>query len=169
LVTAAALISRVRWIWPRRSLAAIAVLGLLGSFVSYWLELDILNKPGVRAAAALISSEGSAEQPVVVSSSFIYFSVNYYLTQASRPEPKLLSGTTELIHFAGGPILKTSDIITSAELSRVQSDILWVVDTSGFGGAKASLGHGWRVADEKKFPEIFPHQGDIFVTKYIRQ
>lgn len=169
LVAAAALISRIPWTWPRRSLAVFAIVGLSGTFLNYWLELDIPNKPGVRAAAAAIAAEGAALEPVVVSSSFIYFSVNYYFTHDfSRPEPRLLSDTAELIHFAGGPILKISDIITPAGVSQISADTLWVVDTSGFGGTKASLGADWRAVSEKVFPEVFPHQGEIFVTKYQR-
>lgn len=159
---------------PRRYVAwaaAIVGIGLLVTSIQYWNELQILDRPGSQGATDYVVSQISDNQPVIVTSPFIYFSVIHYLEEKYNHthSAKLYSETGELIHFAGGPILKQSDITGPSSFSTSSSNIIWLVETNGFGGDKLPLPSGWSVADEQMYPEVFPHQGQVFVRKITRR
>lgn len=147
-----------------------AVLGLmLFAFVGYWQELNILAKPGTRAATEHVFIERNNSEPIVVTSPFVYFGVLHYAEREFvSSEPKLYSETGELSHFSGGPILTPEDII-GPDVFAGEHDTVWVVDTTGFGGNKLEVPSEWLAISEKKWPEVFAHQGEVFVTEYQRQ
>lgn len=155
--------------WLRIAGAALTCLVFFSGTIAYWQELKISQRGGVRAATEFIITQ-KEPAPVIVSSSFIYFSVLHYFEEnnLSHSSPQLLSHDIELIHFAGGPILKTTDIITPQQLANLPSQNLWVIDTTGFGGRPTELSADWLKQEQHIFPEVFPFQGEIMITRYQR-
>lgn len=168
LIGWAGLCSRVpRTAWRTAAIFA-AVFFLTVSSLHYRRELNIPAKPGARAAAHYLFSARQEDQPVIVSSPFIYFAISHYAEQDfARDIPRLYSETHELAHFAGGPILTPTDI-TGPAVFTADSNTLWVVDTTGFGSQPLAVPFPWRAVAEQTFPEVFPYQGTITVTQYTR-
>ncbi len=169
LVAAALVLSRIPLRGVRRAGIALLLFGLLAGHLRYWHELDLAHKPGVHAATTHIYSSSFAEAPVIVSSPFVYFTVLHYAQEdfGVHSLPQLYSPTGELAHFAGGPILIPADVV-GADIFTTPSSTLWVVDTTGFGGTPLEVPVPWHAADHKTYPEVFPHQGDVTVTRYVK-
>ena len=154
--------------WLRRFAGTLVIIALAWGSWHYWQELRIPEKPGARQAVADLYALRQNNEPILVSSPFIYFSILYYATaEHDSTEPKLYSETGELSHFSGGPILTASDI-QGPEVFSSTSASLWIVDTSGFGGQPLKLPAGWRLESERSYPEVFAHQGDITIRHYVR-
>lgn len=169
LIGLALAVSAIPWRWPRRTVAALCVAGLAAASLAYWQELKIPQKPGAHAAAAQIFTSGNLQEPVIVTSPFVYFAILHYAAEEfDRPQSvKLYSEDGKLSHFAGGPILMAEDVIGPQVFSDVRES-LWVVDTTGFGGSIMPLPQDWTVAERSEHPEVFPHQGTVIVTRYTR-
>ncbi len=169
LAAFALVVSRMPWQWVRGGLIIAMVLGFTVGYVRYWHEIDVTHKPGVHAAAEYIYQDADSSSSVLVSSPFVYFAVLHYATEefAAPTPPRLYSSTGELAHFAGGPILIPSDVV-DASIFTTPTSPLWVVDTTGFGGTPLEVPAPWRAIETKTYPEVFPHQGDVSVTKYER-
>lgn len=155
--------------WQIAASIAVPALALVGA-VHLWLDLDIPSKPGAMASAAYIQEQLQDGQPVVVTSPFIFFSIDHYLQESyGRANlARLYSETGEFLHFAGGPILTQEDLIDPSVFASRNTDTMWLVDTSGFGGSKLAIPSPWRVAEEMSYPEVFVHQGEVFVRKLVR-
>jgi mannosyltransferase len=166
----AALLMTLPWRAWRIGLATAATVGFLVAFGVYWRELNIKERPGVRGAVEHITAQQIADEPILVSSPFIYFSVQYYAgEQGAASRALLISESGELAHFAGGPILRADDITTPTVFADETLASLWVVDTTGFGGQPYAVPAPWQATGETlRFPEVFSHQGDILVTRYTR-
>ena len=106
----------------------------------------------------------------MVSSPFVFFPVLHYAEEkfASGRAVKLHSETGDVAHFAGGPVLLLTDLTTSAELGATDAQVLWVVDTTGFGGTALAVPTPWQATMSKRFPEVFGYQGEIILTRYQR-
>ncbi len=169
LTAAAMLIWRVPSRLFRGVVTAVIVIGFLAAFGQYWQELNIPQKPGAHAAAQAVFTQAGAEEPVIVSSPFIYFAILHYAQEeyATKEMPHLYSETGELAHFAGGPILKIEDSI-GPDIFTTASPTLWVVDTTGFGATPLIPPAPWRATQVQTYPEVFSHQGVVTVTKYER-
>lgn len=169
IIIIAVLVSRITRPAVRIIAIAAITLGFFGAFTAYWIEIDIKNRPGARAASQLVYESRATEEPVLVSSPFIYFSILHYAKEefAGATLPKLYSPSGELSHFAGGPILTAEDIIGD-EIFKTESSVLWVVDTTGFGGTPLRLPAPWQPQNPRAFQEVFGHQASVFVTKYVR-
>lgn len=163
----------VLWHIPWRTLRGSAVLGatilLVAASLAYWFEIDIPHKPGAHAAAREIFMQRRAEEPVVVSSPFVFFAIDHYAEEEfSQPQVvKLFSESGQLAHFAGGPILTPANIV-GADIFAAHTPALWIVDTTGFGGSPLVVPHEWRKISQRSFPEVYGYQGDVTVTRYER-
>lgn len=168
----AMLLSRLRPAWFRYATLTLIIFGFAAASLSYWLELDIPDKPGAHAATKAIFEQYQTGQPVLVSSPFIFFAVDHYAREefnltALTAAPRLYSETGQLLHFAGGPILTAADIV-GPEIFKTDASTIWVVDTTGFGGSRLVPPPPWQPAITKTYPEVFPYQGDVLVTRYSR-
>lgn len=153
----------------RRAAVALILAWFVFSYVSYWRELDIPNKPGAQAAAALVFAEKKSTEPILVSSPFVFFAIDYYAREhGADTTPRLYGESAQLLHFAGGPIQKEEDRFTPAQLQAGDISSFWMIDTTGFGGSKAVLPRVWQPVQTAVFPEVFVHQGEVFVTRYVR-
>lgn len=161
----AAFIAAVPWRTWRRGLLAFLVALSLGSYLNYWRDLNVAGKPGARAAASAVYA-ASPSEPVVVSSSFVYFAILHYAQEEfhSGNLPRLYSETGELSHFSGGPILKQSDVVGPAVFKDAKK--IFVVDTTGFGGSKLVPPAGWKLTSIQSFSEVFGYQGEVSVSEY---
>jgi mannosyltransferase len=143
---------------------------LLASTWRYYWQLDLPTKPGSRAAVDSVYSQRAAHEPILVGSSFIYFSVAHYAAEnfPSSLAPRLYSptGSGEVAHFAGGPLINLADFLGPEALLATNS--LWIVDTTGFGGQETALSPDWQPTSKLYFSEVFPFQGEIIVTRYQR-
>jgi hypothetical protein len=168
----------------------LVVLFSLVSIAQFWHALDFPQRPGARAAAAFLAAQAAPGEPVVVSSSFVYFPMAFHLgcrmpagvalrSSAGWPDARcqnglavrLYSETGELAHFSGGPILVPADIV-GPEVFEALSPLpksrarLWVIDTTGFGGSRLAVPSPYQLEREERFPELFAYQGDIIVRAY---
>lgn len=168
IILVAAILTHIRWRWLRVLLLLAAIALFIFAAINFWQELDIQNKPGARAATNSIFQQYQENEPVIVTSPFVYFAILHYAQhQYGNDIPKLYSESGELSHFAGGPILTDADITGPEIFTSTVSDI-WAVDTTGFGGSKFQPPSPWREIYSTSYPEVFSHQGDILVTKYTR-
>lgn len=169
VVGLALLLSRLRPAWFRYATLALIIFGFAAASLSYWFELDIPDKPGARAATQAIFEQYQAGQPILASSPFIFFAVDHYAREEFNllAPPRLYSETGQLLHFAGGPILTAADIV-GPEIFKTDYRVLWVVDTTGFGGSRLVPPPPWQPLVTKTYPEVFPYQGDVSVTRYFR-
>lgn len=170
LVALAITVSRMPWKVPRRLLTASLCLGFGGGFFNLWTRLDILHKPGVTGAANYIAEHATPEQSILVSSSFIFFPLDYYAqTEVKKHfEPKLLADPASLSHFAGAPIVLSGDTIDPKILQDTSLKSLWLIDTTGFRGQITKLTSPWKLQERQVFSEVYPHQGDITVSQWRR-
>lgn len=171
LVVLAVCIFRARPVWLRRTLLALASLTLAGSFVSYWLELDILKKPGSHAATTYAFTHRTPDEPVYSTSSFIFFSVAHYAQEEFKNAtiPRLYSETGQLLHFAGGPILKTEDIIGPELFTNPDIKSFWLIETTGFGSSEMKVPDTFTRTDHQAFSELYGYQGDVIANRYARK
>jgi len=180
------LIARCISLLPKKfyisSLVALIVTGY-GFFTvnQFWTSLHFEDHPGTVAAVQYISLNAQKDDPIIVSSSFVYFSVLFHVNsepsgsmsflrkQASAgiSSVKLYSESGELSHFSGGPILTKEDIV-GPEIFQAKPNVIWAVDTTGFGGSKLPVPTEYKLDSEKSFSELFGHQGDIIVRKYSK-
>lgn len=169
LVGLAILLSLIPWRVLRLTLIITTIVGFLSASVVYWYEVDIPSKPGIRAATNFVYSNLEPQDPVIVSSPFVYFAARYYAeeTPGVQSLPLLYSEDGQLSHFSGGPILKTSDII-GQDVFAQKSDNLWVIDTTGYGGQLLKTPATWQIVRQVVFPEVYSYQGNIYVTEYQR-
>jgi len=157
---------------PAKTLRLILVIAVAiaigGSHLTYWQELDIANKPGAHAATRTIFRQLNPGEAIIVSSPFIYFAIEHYAKEEYNGTvvPKLYSNTGDFSHFSGGPILTDADFVGPSVYTDLQS--LWVVDTTGFGALPLILPPAWQPTFHQSFPEVFPHQGEVQVTRYSR-
>ncbi len=174
------LFARSVYFFPRRLANLLIILIVCFGFYRtsmFWKQLDFRNHHGAAAAAEFVLNEARPEQPILVSSSFIYFPVAFHLPSGVRyglaknqedvaiSTPHLYTESGELSHFGGGPIL-TKDDIVGKEIFATKPKTVWVFDTTGFGGSKLVLPDNYKLIDSRKFSELFAHQGEIIVNKY---
>ncbi|MBI3256073.1 MAG: glycosyltransferase family 39 protein [Candidatus Andersenbacteria bacterium] len=171
LVAVAVCIFRLRPTWLRRLLITLVSLLLASGFFIYWRQLNILAKPGSHAATAYAFTHRTADEPVYSSSSFVFFSVAHYAQEEFKNTtvPKLYSQTGELLHFAGGPILKTEDIIGSQVFTNPATKSFWLIETTGFGSSELKVPDTFIRTDHQVFPELYGYQGDVIANHYQRR
>lgn len=169
LIGFAVLIARIPFLIFRRIVTIGVVGGFLVAYIMFWQELDISNKPGVRTAAKYISANMQDGDRVVVNSPFVFFPLLHYAKEEfkGKLDPKLYSSSGDLVHFAGGPILITDDVVGPVVWESA-SRTVWAVDTTGFGGNKLEAPSGWKSRSTQPFEEVYPYQGKVYVTEYER-
>ncbi|MFH1353808.1 MAG: glycosyltransferase family 39 protein [bacterium] len=165
----AMLIFRLRPAWLKYLVLSLITVVLIITSYYYWLELDIPNKPGAHAATSYIFENRQADEPIIVSSPFVFFAIDHYAQENfnTGAVTHLYSETEELLHFAGGPILSAEDLVSS-EIFKSDTDTIWIVDTTGFGESSLIPPSPWQPNLTQTYPEVFPYQGEVLVTRYSR-
>lgn len=168
LIGFAAVFMRIPHTLTRRVLVTLFIAGSLFAYGRYWMELDIQNKPGAHAAAQHVFSQYQPGEAVLVSSPFIFFAIDHYAQEEfGKPNVvKLYSETGEVAHFAGGPILRPQDSFNPNNIH--SQNVVWMIDTTGFGGTETQLPPEWQRVSREAYPEVFGYQGEVIVSKYTR-
>jgi len=154
------------------SLIIIVMLASIVQYASAWQSLDADRRPGMAAASRYLTENANPEEKVAVSSTFIYFTHRYYnmLQGEQISEPKLyLQGISEirqLPHFSGTALLENKDLLGNLAQFAERGETVWLLWTTGFGGSKPEAPDSWSQTGEQKFPDVFQHKGDIFVTRF---
>jgi uncharacterized membrane protein len=168
IVALAALLSRIRPRIIRLFSIFIFIIFFMATYATYWTELDLNSKGGAHAATRDVYEQKASDEPIIVTSPFVFFSVLHYAQEEfNNNQPRLYSESKELAHFAGGPILKQEDVV-GPEVFNNENNVLWVVDTTGFGSTPLEPPSEWRSQYHESFPEVFPYQGNVMITKYIK-
>ena len=156
------------------SLFFILLITNLYTFSHYWKELNVKEKPGMKAAVELLKNNTKQGDILIVGSSFEFFNLKYYLNQLSANSyqltAKLYSGGQTTIdnmpHFAGTAILTNEDLLPNFE-SIDSGNTVWLLWTNGFGGNKPEVPSNWTQEEEHGFAEVRPYVGTwIVVDKY---
>jgi hypothetical protein len=146
-----------------RNGVAILLVGWSGAaYYDMWSRLDIQTRPGARGAAEFILKSAASDDPVVVSSSLIYYPMLYHLR--GEMDCRLLQSET-LAHNIGGPFSKPEDFITADEISGIAVGRAWVV-TGGWQDRPLSVPAHWKLIGSKQFREVFAFQRQISVDEY---
>jgi uncharacterized membrane protein len=143
-------------------IAAIIILGCLYGFVHNWESLDIKNKSGMAGAAVYLNQEVTQEDKIFVGSSFVYFTFRYYNQTSISPK---LYAPGELSHFSGTALLSDEDIIKNFQEAE-KGEIVWLINTTGFGNFQPEVPSNWVKLEEKSFQDAFDYRGWIIVSKY---
>lgn len=157
---------RPRWLSAAACLL-LAVFLLLGTYRHYQ-RLDLAHRPGLHAAIAQLAASAQPGEPVLVGSSFIFFPVLYYQQEkfTALPSPQLYSESSNLAHFAGGPVIQPANLAGPSFFRDHPPTSFWVVDTSGFGSTALPVPVAWQAETATAWPEVFPYQGEVFLKHY---
>jgi uncharacterized membrane protein len=143
-------------------IAAIIIFGCLYGFIYNWNSLDIKNKQGMAGAAAYLNQEVAPKDKIFVGSSFVYFTFRYY-NQTSVSSKLYAPG--ELSHFSGTALLSDEDIIKNFQETK-KGEIVWLINTTGFGNFQPEVPPDWIKLEEKSFQDAYDYRGWIIVSKY---
>jgi len=142
---------------------AITLLGASLTFPINWVTLGADKKPGMAAAARYINQEVKSNEKIFVGSSLIYFVFKYYNQTPVYPK---LYAPGYMPHFSGTALLSKEDIIVDFNQETKKDDVVWVINTTGFGNYQPNVPNNWLRQEEKGFQEVQNYQGWIVVTKY---
>ncbi len=143
-------------------IAAAIILGCLCGFIYNWNSLNIQNKPGMAGAAAYLNQEVAPKDKIFVGSSFVYFTFRYYNQTSVSPK---LYAPGELSHFSGTALLSNEDIIKNFQGVK-KGEIIWLINTTGFGNFQPEVPSNWIKLEEKSFQDAYDYRGWIIVSKY---
>ena len=143
-------------------IAAAIILGCLCGFICSWNSLDIKNKSGMAGAAAYLNQEVASKDKIFVGSSFVYFTFRYYNQTSVSPK---LYASGELSHFSGTALLSDEDIIKNFQEAE-KGEIVWLINTTGFGNFQPEVPPNWIKLEEKSFQDAYDYRGWIIVSKY---
>jgi hypothetical protein len=147
----------------RKFFIAATIVGAFLTFPINWSILDVEKKPGMAAATKYINQEAKPNEKIFVGSSLIYFVFKYY--NQTPISPKLYAPDL-LPHFSGTALLSKEDTIADFNQETKKDDIVWMVNTTGFGNYQPLIPNNWVKEKEYGFEEVQPYQGWIIVTKY---
>jgi len=141
---------------------------------TYDAELDVPHRPGIRGAVEALKTKISPGDYILVKHPCIFFSVKYYLRDFSGyAPPKLYLPSGATLHFTGGPILQSKDIVGPEDVQDWQGKTMWVFDTSGFGAASATfeIPRSWQQDESSRstFKDVYFFQKEVFLTKCHRR
>ena len=144
-------------------LVSIALIGVSITFPYQWNSLKVEKKPGMSAAAKYINENAKTDEKIFAGSSLIYFTFKYY--NKSDILPKLYAPVS-MPHFSGTALLSKEEIISDFSKETKKGDVVWIINTTGFGNYQPVPPQNWIKKDEKGFEEVNAYQGWIIVAKY---
>ena len=161
ILTAAIFTIRISII--RNILVVLSIIGVAVSFPMFWNTFSGPDKPGMAKAASYINERAEQEDKIFVGSSFVYFTHRYYNETEIHP---LLYVPNELFHFSGTALLDKEDIIDDFTTAVEPGDVIWKIDTTGFGNFQPDVPESWKLVLEQNFSDMFDYRGQITVRKY---
>lgn len=147
----------------RKIIITILLVGTLISFPLRWADFKIENKPGMKAAAQFLNESVSENNKIFIGSSFCYFTFKYYNETGIKP---LLYAPDALLHYSGTALLNEEDIISDFKEETKTGDVVWMINTTGFGNWQPNVPVEWEKLEEKGFEDTYNYRGWIIATKY---
>lgn len=147
----------------KRALIVLTILGSLITFPFHWSRLDAANKPGMAAAADYLNKQFEPGEKIFVGSSLIYFTFKYYNQTGYSPK---LYAPGFLPHYSGTALLSAQDLIADFSKETKTDDIVWMLNTTGFGNFQPQVPENWLKEDEKSFQDVYDYRGWIIVSRY---
>lgn len=154
-----------------RAAAPIVVWILLGTaIIIHWRELDLPKHPGMQAAMKRLQQSRKNNDPIFVTSPFIFLPARFYdgKEMIAPDGAKLVNDSEELSLFAGKPVVLPEEIVRPSDMVSAANSSIWTIDTTGFSGKETSALAGWRRRERLTFSEVYPYQGDIIVSHWLR-
>jgi uncharacterized membrane protein len=163
VVGLAALVWRLRARVERGIAALFVVVFFVAVDVEFYQTMDLHNRPGSRGAAAFLSQDGRASEPVV-STPFFFFSL---LHHASDRRACYVYADAPLAHYYGTAAMTNGDVIDAARLKSPSSSRVWVVDLGGgfLGYQAVPVPAFWVQRRQQVFPDLF-NLGNLILTEY---
>lgn len=140
-----------------------ALIGISFTFPYQWSALNVGEKPGMSAAAKYVNENSKPDEKIFVGSSLIYFVFKYYNESGI---PAKLYAPGPMPHFSGTALLSPEDIIADFSKKTSKGDVVWMVNTTGFGNFRPALPENWAKIDERGFQEVNAYQGWIVISKF---
>lgn len=140
-----------------------ALIGVSITFPYQWNGLNVEKKPGMAGATKYLNENIKPEEKIFVGSSLIYFTFKYYNKSGSQAK---LYAPSPMPHFSGTALLSKEDLIVDFSKETNKGDVVWMLNTTGFGNFQPILPQNWIQEDEKRFEEVNAYQGWIMVQKY---
>ena len=150
----------------RHTLIGLVLIATFISYPIYWQSLNVQGKPGMAEAAEYLKKSVNQTDKLFVNSSFVYFTFRYYNQTPIRP---LLYAPSKLLHFSGTALLQEKDIVKSFQDATNKGDIVWTLDTTGFGNFQPTVPQSWAKESEVIVGDVPDFKGEIIVRKYIVQ
>ena len=150
----------------RNSLIFFTILFSFISFPIYWNNLSVKQKPGMAVIAEYLNQQVQPNHKIYVGSSFIYFT--FKANNKTNINP-LLYAPNALAHFSGTALLNPEDIIKDFNSGVQKQDIVWMLNTTGFGNYRPDIPNNWQKLEEKSAQDAAPIRGWIIATKYLVQ
>lgn len=147
----------------RATFISASLIGISLTFPLQWNSLDAGEKPGMSAAAEYINENARPDEKIFVGSSLIYFTFRYYNESGI---PAKLYAPDALPHFSGTALLSKNDTISDFSEETKKGDIVWMINTTGFGNYQPALPQNWSKLEENGFEEVNAYQGWVIVSKY---
>jgi len=163
LILMAGAVLVIRNKWAKNILVVLAILSSLIAFPIRWTNLNVEKKPGMAEAASYLNQQVKSGDKIYVGSSFVYFTFKYYNQTGIHPK---LYIPGSLPHFSGTALLSPEDTIKDFYQGIKKGDIIWMINTTGFGNYQPSLPNNWVKIDEKGTQDVHDYRGWIVVTKY---
>jgi hypothetical protein len=161
------LLGHIRWNVFRWAVLVGVVGSALALDVRFWQRLNPYDKPGTRAALALVNSRRLPGEPVLVASPLLYFPVLYYVQDHHNCH--VLQPANGIPHYLGAALLVPGEAVTRQQLPSVGSGRVWVVNVEG----ASAMWHqvvlappGWQLLESHRFRELCRFQGDVVVVAY---
>jgi len=149
--------------WTKNFLIIVAILGFSSTFPIRWSKIDIGKKPGMAGASTYLNQEFKSNEKIFVGSSFVYFTFKYYNRTNTNP---LLYAPGFMPHYSGTALLSPEDIITDFNKETKKDDIVWMINTTGFGNYQPTVPGNWIKEDERGFQDAYPYLGWIIISRY---
>ncbi len=150
----------IRLLKSRTALIYLSMLaGLLVANV--WFHFQKLNdRRGMAAITEFLRKQPDAEQPIVVTRTYLLFPLQYYLRHETSDRKVVGVTKTGLARLDGGsPLMRLNEVIPLAEMSELP-DRIWVIDSNAWGyGAEVDLAAEWVETETAPFYAESPHVG----------
>ncbi len=125
------------------------------------------TSPGMRAAASWIEAQRGPHEPVVASTTLVYYPLLYHMRarHACRLYPDPFTLRT---HYFGTAALLESDLLEVEDLEAICGTTVWVVEVGGGGWGRweVPVPKEWRLLQVRRFREALPVQGEVIVSQY---
>ena len=165
LVSMAALVWRIRFPLERTIVAGALVSIFVAIDFDFWQTMDLPNRPGARGAAAFLAQQRNADEPVIVSMPFFYFSLRHDAPESSGY--RLFTSGRQMPHHYGTAAMKATDLIDAEGLRSIRARRVWVVELDGgfLGYRGVAIPDGWIEKHLWVFPDVFD-LGNAIVVEY---